>query len=119
MTANRAMQAIADEGQTRTRWRRLVREILQIAGEHAELIHHAEKAWTAVTFSGARHTVRLGFTGHQAMDEADQFIAALPDHEFTIRGWLAADATIVAVEQQVFPEPKVTVEAEVLLLEDG
>lgn len=52
------------------------------------------------------------------MDAADDFIAALPDYEFTIAGWLAADATIISVDQQALPEPKVTVVAEVLLLED-
>lgn len=104
---------------TRPPWRRLVREVMQIAGPHAELLHHSEKAWASVTFSGARHTIRLCFTGNEAMDAADDFIAALPDHEFTIPGWLAAEATIVSVEQQVLPQPKATVEAEVLLLEEG
>ena len=104
---------------TRPPWKRLVREVMQIAGSHAELVHHAEKAWASITFCGARHTVRLCFTGHEAMDAADDFIAVLPDHEFTIPGWLAADATIVSVEQVALPEPKVTVEAEVLLLEEG
>lgn len=113
------MKTIAAENRTRAPWRRLVREVMQIAGAHAELLHHSEKAWASVTFSGARHAVRLHFAGNAAMDAADDFIAALPDHEFTIPGWLAADATIVSVDQQALPEPKVTVEAEVLLLEES
>jgi len=116
---NREMMAIADAGRNRVPWRRLVRETMQIAGPYAEFLQHTERSWASVTFSGARHKVRLCFTGLEAMDAADDFIAALPDHEFTIPGWLAADAAIISVDQQALPEPKATVEVEVLLLEDA
>jgi len=103
----------------RATWRRIVRAVLGVAGEHAELVRHSEKPWASVTFSGARHTVCLCFTGQQAMDAADDFIAALPDHEFSLPGLIVADATIVSVDQHALPEPHAMVEAELLLLDDA
>ena len=99
-------------------WKRVVRAVLDLAGPEAQLVRHAETPWASVTFSGARHTIVLGFEGEQAMDAADLFIFALPDHEFTISGRLVADATIRAVDQSMQPSPRVQVEAELLVLDD-
>jgi hypothetical protein len=60
----------------------------------------------------------MAFTGTQAVACGEQLIAALPDHEFTIPGQLVADATIASVEYENGPEPRMSVEAELLLLED-
>ena len=117
--ADRMMTVMSQSRREREPWRRLVREVMHLAGDRAELLNHSEKAWASVTFSGARHAVRLAFTGRDAMDAADDFIVALPDHEFTISGWIVVDAAIITVEQQVLPEPKITVEASLLLLEEG
>lgn len=99
-------------------WLRLLCEVLQLAGTDAELLSHTERPWASVTFSGSRHTISLAFSGDAAPEAADDFIAALPEHEFTIPRQIVADAAITAVDQVALPEPKVTVEAELLLLED-
>ncbi len=62
---------------------------------------------------------RAGFTGAEAMAAGEAFIAALPEHEFAIPRQLVADAAVVAVEHVAVPEVRMTVEAELLLLEDG
>lgn len=99
-------------------WKRVVRAVLDLAGVEAQLVRHAETPWASVTFSGARHTIVLRFEGAQAREAADLFIAALPDHEFTISGRLVADATIRAVDQRLLPSPRTLVEAELLVLDD-
>ncbi len=48
----------------------------------------------------------------------EQFIAALPEHEFTLPRQLVADAAVVSVEHATLPEPRLTVELELLLLDD-
>ena len=99
-------------------WKRVVRAVLDLAGTEALLVRHAETPWASVTFSGARHTIVLGFDGAQGSEAADLFIAALPDHEFSISGRLVADATIQAVDQRLLPSPRTLVEAELLVLDD-
>lgn len=106
-------------GTGRAPWKRIARAVLELAGPSAELLRHSEKAWASVTFSGARHTLVLGFDGMQAMDAADLFIAALPEHEFIISGRLVADATIVSVDQRTLPSPRTLIEAELLVLDDA
>jgi len=106
-------------GSGRAPWKRIARAVLDLAGSHAELIRHAEKPWASVTFSGARHTLVIAFDGTAAMDAADHFIAALPDHEFTISGRLVADTTIVSVDQRTISSPRTLVEAELLVLDEA
>lgn len=119
LNADRAMLSSLGLRRNRTPWRRLLHEVMQLAGAHAEMLRHSEKPWASVTFSGSRHTVSLGFSGADAMEAADDFIAALPDHEFAIGGQIVADATIVSVDQRALPEPYVSLEAELLLVEDA
>ena len=106
-------------GGGRAPWKRIARAVLDLAGSQAELIRHAEKPWASVTFSGARHTLVIAFDGVAAMDAADNFIAALPDHEFTISGRLVADATIASVDQRRLPSPRTLIEAELLVLDEA
>ena len=48
-----------------------------------------------------RGFVVLAFDGMEAMEDADLFIAALPDHEFTIPGFvLAREARITSAPQR-------------------
>ena len=106
-------------GSGRAPWKRIARAVLELAGPQAQLVRHAEKPWASVTFSGARHTFVLCFDGIEAMDAAELFIAALPEHEFTIAGKLVADTTIRSVDQRALPSPRTMVEAELLVLDDG
>lgn len=99
-------------------WLPLLSALLDLANGHGELVSHNERPWASVTFSGTRHRLVFAFTGADAVAAGEDFIACLPDHEFTIRGQLVADAAIVGVDHATLPQPKLTVEAELLLLED-
>ena len=97
-----------------------LRDALMALGNHqGEVVTHAEKAWASITFAGARHTVTLRFAGADATAAGEEFIDALPDHEFTLPGQLVADATITAADHRLIPAPELMVECELLLLEDS
>lgn len=100
-------------------WLQLLAAVMDLAGGDAELARHAERSWASVTFSGTRHTMVLTFTGPESVLAGEAFIAALPDHEFSIPRQLVADAAVNAVEHSLLPEPKLIVEIELLLLEDA
>jgi hypothetical protein len=97
-----------------------LREALLALGEHrGQIITHSEKSWASITFAGARHHVALVFSGAEAVEAGEHFIAALPDHEFAIPGQLVADASVIEVEHRLLPDPRLVVQCELLLLEDG
>lgn len=98
-------------------WLRLLSQVLQLAGNEAEFLRHAEKPWASATFSGARHTIVLAFEGLAASENGEVFIAALPEHEFSFPRYLVADAAIVSVEHRQLPTVRLEVEFELLLLE--
>lgn len=109
----------APHGRRRGPWARLLADVLNLAGPHAQFIRHSERPWSSATFAGTRHCVVLTFAGAEAVTCGEVYIAALPEHEFAIPGQLVADATVVAVEHAHVPEPRLTVEAELLLLEEA
>lgn len=97
-----------------------LREALMALGEfRGQVIAHTECAWASITFAGARHTLALVFTGDEAVEAGERFIAALPDHEFAIPGQLVADAAIAEAEHRALPTPRLAVQCELLLLEEG
>ncbi|WP_421848178.1 hypothetical protein [Novosphingobium sp.] len=98
---------------------RLLRAVLALAGPHAELMEHSEASWASVTFAGTRHTIVLRYEGWEASDAAEVLMAALPEHEFTIPRTLVADAAVVRLDQKLLPEPELTVELALLLLDDA
>lgn len=98
---------------------RLREALLHLAAGKAEMLAHGEKAWASITFEGSRHTVELRFEGEEAVAASEQFIAALPEHEFAIPGQLVADATITRVDHVLLPQPRMAVECELLLLVDA
>lgn len=116
---DRAMIATLRRRREPRPWLQLLNSVLGLAGERAELLRHAEQPWASVTFSGIRHTVALQFTGADTVDAAEAFIAALPEHEFTIAGRIVADAAIVSVEQSLAPEARTVIEAELLLIDES
>lgn len=97
---------------------RLVAAVTKLAGERAEVVSHKETPWASVTFTGSRHSVVLRFDGWEACDDGENFVADLPDHEFTLPRVLVADATVVRNEQALLPEPAMEVEVELLLLDN-
>lgn len=102
----------------RGNWMRLLGQVLKLAGGHGDLLRHDERPWASVTFSGTRHTIALAFTGAEAIAAAERVIDAVPDHEFEIPGHIVADAQVREVSHQHVPEARLTMEIEILLLED-
>ena len=90
-----------------------------LAEGHAQIVSHLEKPWASITFAGTRHTLSLVFEGHDAVAAGEDFIAILPEHEFTIPGQLVADASIAEVEHHLLPVPRLSVQCEILLLEES
>jgi len=103
---------------TRGNWMRLLGQVLKLAGGHGDLVRHDERPWASVTFSGSRHTIVLAFTGSAAIAAAEGVIDGLADHEFDIPGHIVADAQVREVSHRHLPEQKLTMEVEILLLED-
>jgi hypothetical protein len=99
-------------------WLQLLSAVLELAGGQAELLHHGERAWASATFSGARQTILLAFTGIDAIAAGEDLIEAFPDHEFTLPRQIVADAAVIGVEHAALPTPRLTVEVELLLLDD-
>ena len=86
----------------------------------ASVLSHEEKPWASITFSGTRHEVMLDFDGREAVEVGEEFIAALPDHEFTLPGQLVADATVREAEHTFAGEnERLVVTAVLLLLEES
>jgi hypothetical protein len=100
-------------------WMPLLSALLELAEGHGELVRHSERPWASITFSGSRHTVALIFAGAEAMAAGGRFIEALPEHEFEIPRHLVADAAVISVLQETLPQQRMSVEVELLLLEDG
>jgi hypothetical protein len=109
----------AKPSRQRRPWAPLLRSILTLGGDHAILISHVEREWSSATFSGTRHAITLSFNGAEAIVAGEQYIATLPDHSFTIPRHLVADVQITRVEQALFPDQTLVVEADMLLLEDA
>jgi hypothetical protein len=100
-------------------WLALLGELVALAGAGTQFLHHSERPWSSATFSGARHGFMLAFEGAEAVAGGERLIAALPDHEFNLRGRLVADATITAVEHSLVDGPHLTVETELLVLDEA
>jgi hypothetical protein len=102
----------------RGHWLHLLSAVLGLAGGRAEFLRHSERPWSSITFSGSRHVIALRFSGEEAVAAGEAFIVALPEHEFTIPRQLVADAAIASVDHSLAEGPVLTLEAELLLLED-
>ena len=103
----------------RTPGEKLRDALCALAGNLARIDSHTEKNWASVTFAGTRHRIVMGFDGAEAVSAGEDFIDALPDHEFTIPRQLVADASVVEVDHAIAPAPRMVVTCEVLLLEEG
>lgn len=55
--------------------------------------------WASVTFTGARHRLRVTLEGDGAVGAAADFLATLPDLDFPIPGHIVADIALVAEER--------------------
>jgi hypothetical protein len=98
---------------------RLRDALLALGDYRGQVLTHSERAWASITFAGARHTLALLFAGEEAVAAGETFIAALPEHEFALPSQLVADAAITEVEHRLLPHPRLVVQCELLLLEEG
>jgi len=98
---------------------RVQEALLVLANAKAQLITHEEHSWASITFTGTRHEIMLDFDGSTAVEAGEEFVAALPDHEFAIPGQLVADATINSVKHTMLPTPRMLLSLTLLLLEDA
>lgn len=97
-----------------------VREAVVALGDHrGQVLAHREKAWVSITFAGTRHTLTIMFSGHEGVEAGERFVAELPDHEFTIRGQVVADASVTYTDHRLLPSPRLLVECELLLVEEA
>ena len=119
LNADQAMLSAARCRSVRTPWMPLLSALLELAGGRGELVRHSDRSWASVTFSGTRHSVVIAFTGHDAIQAGERFIAVLPDYEFTIPRQLVADATVLRADHTVLPQPRLEVEVQLLLLEEA
>lgn len=103
----------------RTAADRLRAALADLHQHRGQVLAHTEKAWASITFAGTRHSLAILFAGDEAVEAGEQFVAALPDHEFAIPGQLVADAGVVEVEHRLLPELRLVVRCELLLLEEG
>ena len=98
---------------------RLRAALITLAEGQATVTDHGERSWASITFAGTRHQVTLVFTGAEAIEAGEKFIAFLPEHDFAIPGQLVADAAVSAVDHQMLPEERMVVQVEVLMLDDN
>ena len=98
--------------------RQLTESLLELGQRKAQVLMHMQKAWASITFSGARHSFDMMFTGEEAVEAGEAFIALLPDHEFTIPGQLVADAAVTAASHDAVAGT-LLVSCELLLLEES
>ncbi|WP_235054391.1 hypothetical protein [Novosphingobium lindaniclasticum] len=117
-SAREAVGASAPRAFSRGPWLPLLAELLKLAGSRVEFLRHAERPWSSAMFCGSRHTVALAFNDRQAIADGERLIEALPEHEFAIPGQLVADAAISAADHRAGPLPSLTLEIELLLLEE-
>ena len=108
-----------DRPKRRTVADRLRMALTDLADGHEQVISHRETPWASITYAGSRHTMTVSFTGAAAVEAGETVIAQLPDHEFTIPGQVVIEATVRAVDHQLFPEPRIVMTAELLLLADA
>jgi hypothetical protein len=99
--------------------RRLLAALEALGEGRGTVLRHSQRAWASITFAGTRHTLALAFVGEDAIPAGEAFVINLPEHEFALRGQLVADAAVKAVDHVLLPEPRLTVEIELLVLDDA
>ena len=58
------------------------------------------RRWTSVTFQGGRHELAFSLEGEGAEEAAGRFLGRLDARNFTLRGHLLADISLVAQERR-------------------
>lgn len=74
----------------------------------AQIVHSAgfvleeirTRRWTSVTFQGARHELAFRLEGEGAEEAAGRFLSGLDARNFSLRGHLVADLSLVTEERR-------------------
>lgn len=96
----------------------LVSAVLALGSNLGALLEHGEEPWSSPTYAGARHTMTLEFKGEDAVKAGERFVALLPDHQFLLSGFAVDDATIRRAHFGLLPEPRLEIEAVLMLREE-
>jgi hypothetical protein len=96
----------------------LLEALMTITGDRGEILRHGQRPWSSTTFAGTRHTIAMRFAG-EAVPAGETLVAELPEYEFSILGQLVADAAVIQVEHELLPVPTLTIELELLLLQEA
>lgn len=97
---------------------RLAQALVMLAGGKGRITRQSEANWASITFAGTKHSLDIMFEGEAAIELGEDFIADLPEYEFSIPGQLVADAEITKVNHRAAP-PLMKVTCELLLVEEG
>ncbi|EGD58983.1 hypothetical protein Y88_1045 [Novosphingobium nitrogenifigens DSM 19370] len=100
-----------------TSGQKLAQALFDRAGPLARLVRHGETQWSSATFTGARHTFVLRFSGHEAVADAETLTMLIADEELTIPGALIAEIDVRRFTQTLLPHPEAELEIAVLLLD--
>ncbi len=90
---------------------RLIAALNARAGGAGEVLQACSRPWASVTFTGARHLIRMMLPDAAA----DRLCEGLDEHEFAIPGHLVADVTVASRHDA---GGFVTLEIEALTIED-
>jgi hypothetical protein len=72
----------------------LIEQVSALTGPGTLLLHMQEREWASATFTGARYRLELAVpVGAGNRPSLLTAMAALPDHEFDLRGVIVADCT--------------------------
>lgn len=73
----------------------LLEQLMTVLGPTVQVLHAGEREWASITFSGARHHFVLRVPAATYEQRTfQQAVAALPEHEFSLRGEIVADCTV-------------------------
>ncbi len=73
-------------------------QVVHFAGFVLEEIR--SRRWASVTFQGARHEIAFRLEGEGADEAAARFLSGLDARNFTLRGHLLADVSLMAQERR-------------------
>jgi len=97
--------------------RRLIDQLLALAGGRGRMIWHSQRAWQSGTFRGARHEVCLEFEGTSEIEGGEQLIDGLDRSQFAVAGVRVIEAQVVKSKHVTNP-PRRSVTAELVTLEE-
>ncbi|WP_338445938.1 hypothetical protein V5F89_12385 [Pelagerythrobacter marensis] len=97
--------------------RRLIEQLLALAGGAGRMAWHSQRKWQSGTFRGARHQMCVEFEGLAEIEGGERLIAGLSIRHFAVPGVTVVEAQVTESKHVAQP-PHLTVTAELLTLEE-